>query len=110
MSLEKTFGAIAHDIATAAEKVKAAVIFAASKVPALEKDAASLESVAAGVVEAVNPGAGALITAAEAVLTKIFSAVDAAGAAATANGLNVTLDVDTVKSIQAVLPTIKAAK
>lgn len=109
MGIEKTLGAVAHDFVLAAEKVKATVAKAVADLPALQKDAATAEAVVNGVVEAVYPGSAAALVAIEAIVTKAFQVIQAAGPAVSADGLNVNFDVATVKAAQAVIPTITAA-
>lgn len=107
-TIEKDLGKAAHDIAVGAEKVKAAVVDVAQT---LAKDAPSIaqaETLAEGVAEKLSPGAEAVVAAIIAVAGKIFAAVDAAGAAASANGLSVTLDTALIQSVQAALPAVKA--
>ena len=104
-----SFGTVAHDIVVEAERVKADVLKVISDIPAISKDATTLSTVVNGVLAAVNPGAAAVAAAVEAVITKIFTAIDTAGPAVAANGLNVSLDVNEVKAVQAALPTLKAA-
>lgn len=109
MSIETDLGKAAHDIAVGAEKVKAAVIKVASTI---EKDAPEiqkLEELAAGVAEELSPGTAAVVAAIIAAAGKVFAAVDSAAAAATANGLSLSLDSATITAVRAALPTLKAA-
>lgn len=105
--LKTDLGKVAHAFVVGAEKLKAAVIGAAGEVEKIKPEIAIIEGIANQVANAVYPGAGVVMVAVETVLDKIFTAVEAAGEAGTANGLNVTLDIATVNAIKDALPIVK---
>ena len=107
-TLEADLGKVGHAFVVGAEKLKSVVIAVASD---LQKEApaiAEAETLANSVADAIYPGSATVLAAIEATLSKVFNAVDAAGAAAGADALNVSLDVATVAAIKAALPTVKA--
>ena len=57
----------------------------------------------------VSPQAANIERAGSAVLGVVINALDAAGAAAGANGLNVTLDAQVVADIKAIASAVKGA-
>jgi hypothetical protein len=103
-----TFKGIVTKFVAAAKDFKAAVLKAANKAPAIlndvEKDAPEVEAL----VELAFPGSAAVEQAALAAFETILDAVEAAGPAASANGLSVSLDKNLVASVQAVIPAVKA--
>jgi hypothetical protein len=100
---------IEHAFATAAsDVVKTAKFVETSVLPVLQKaqaQASTIESVTA----LVSPSAANIERAGFAVLGVVINAIDAAGAAAGANGLNVTLDASLVADIKAIAAAVKAA-
>lgn len=108
MSVSADLGKVGHAFVVGAEKLKAAVIAASSFLQKEAPEVATLEALANGVAETIYPGASTVATSIEAVLGKVFDAVDAAGDAASANGLSLTLDQATVTAIKAALPIVKA--
>lgn len=108
-TVETDLGKVGHAIVMDAEKVKAAIMKVASSTPAIQNDAATIELVINGVLAEVAPGAAVIAAAIEAVVSKVFSAIDALGSAAAADAMNVSLDVATVKAVKAALPSVKAA-
>lgn len=106
-TVEADLGKVAHAFTTGAEKLKAAIIGAAGVIDKAEPEIATIETVANGVVAQIYPGAGLVAASIEAVMAKVFSAIDAAGAAAAANGMNLQLDQATVDAVKAALPTVK---
>jgi len=109
MSIESALGKAAHDIVIAAEKVKAALVDAGKDLGKAAPDIQEAGTLLTGVATAISPADGAKVAAAvEAIIGKVLSVVDAASAAASANGLSVSLDAATVASVKAILPTVKA--
>ena len=98
-----------HDLAIAAQKIVADAKFVETKVlPVLQKaqaQATTIESVTA----LVDPNAANIERVAFAVLGTIINAVQAAGAAAGANGLNVALDASLVTDVKAVASAVQSA-
>jgi methyl coenzyme M reductase alpha subunit len=108
MGLETDLGKVGHAFVVGSEKLKAALLRAENLITAAAPEIAIVENVINNVVDEIYPGAGKVSTAIELGMSKVFSAVDAAGAAAGANGLSVTLDDATVIAIKAALPLVKA--
>jgi hypothetical protein len=106
-TIEADLGKVAHAFASGAAKLKAAIIGAAGVIDKAEPEIQVIEGLANGVVAQIYPGAEIVVKAIEAAMSKIFTAVDAAGAAATANGLSLQLDQATVDAVKAALPTVK---
>jgi hypothetical protein len=88
--------------------VKNAVIKIAGLTPEITAELQKIAPTAEAISNMILPGSGAF----EAHLVDVWSAVasniDAAGAAATANGVNVTLDQALVDQIKAFIPAVKA--
>lgn len=107
-TVEKDLGKVAHAFVVGASKLKAAIIGAAGLVDKAEPEIKVIEDLANSVVAQIYPEASIVALAIEAALNKVFTAVDAAAAAAAVDGLNVSLDIATVNAIKAALPQIKA--
>ena len=107
-TIEADLGKVGHAFVVGAEKLKAAIVGAAGVVDKAEPEIKVIEDLANGVVAQIYPGAGVVAQAIEAAMSKVFTAIDAAGAAASANGLNLQLDQATVDAVKAALPTVKA--
>lgn len=104
-----SFKGFVSKFVAAAKDFKAAVLKAAAKAPAV---AAEVEKDAPEVVQLVElafPGFAAVEQTALVAFEAICDAVEAAGPAAAANGLSVSLDKTLIADIQAVLPALKAA-
>jgi hypothetical protein len=103
-----TFKGIVSKFVAAAKDFKSAVLTAAEKLPAIaadvQKDAPEVEAL----VALAFPGAAAIEEAALVAFEAICAAVEAAGPAASANGLSVSLDKTLIASVQGVLPALKA--
>jgi hypothetical protein len=103
------FTNIEHVLATAAsDVVKTAKFVEVSVLPVLKKaqaDQATIESI----TSLVSPQAANIERVGFAVLGVVISALDAADAAASANGLNVSLDAQLVADIKAIASAVKAA-
>ena len=103
-------GTLVSDFKKAGDDVKAFVLRAAEAAPAAVATVVKDEAAVSKVVEAFVPGSTAVITLANTLLDLVANAVEAAGSAAGANGLSVSLDQATVASVKAVIATAKAAK
>ena len=103
-----SFKGVVSKLVSAAKAFKSDVLKAAEKAPAIaaevQKDAPEIEAL----VALASPGAAAIEQAALAAFEVITTAVEAAGPAATANGLSVSLDKTLIADVQAVLPQLKA--
>lgn len=103
-----TFKGVVSKLVAAAKDVKSAILKAAEEAPAIaatvEKDAPELN----GLLETFFPGAAAAEQTALEAFEVIIDAVEAAGPAASSNGLSVSLDQTLVAKCQAVLPALKA--
>lgn len=106
-TIEADLGKVGHAFVVGAEKLKAAIIGAAGVVDKAQPEIQVIEGVANSVVAQIYPGADLVAKAIEAAMAKAFAAVDALGAASTANGLNVQLDQAAVDAVKAALPTVK---
>ena len=106
-TIEADLGKVGHAFVVGAAKLKAVIIQAAGVVDKAEPEIKVIEDLANGVVEQIYPGAGLVAVGIEAAMAKVFAAVDAAGAAASANGLSLQLDQATVDAVKAALPTVK---
>ncbi len=104
---ETFWGKVAHAFTIGAKELKSAIIAAAGVIDKSEPEIATIEALANGVVAQIYPGAGLVTAAIEAGMGKLFAAVDAAGEAASANGLSLQLDEATVTAIKAALPSVK---
>jgi hypothetical protein len=100
---------VEHALAVAAsDTVKAARFVEVSVLPVLKTVKAD-ESTIEAVTELVNPQAANIERAGFAVLGVVINALDAAGAAAGANGLNVSFDAQLVADIKAIAGAVKGA-
>ena len=98
-----------HALAVAAsDTVKAAKFVEVSVLPVLKKAQAD-QSTIESITELVSPQAANIERAGFAVLGEVINAIDAAGAAAGANGLNVSLDAQLVADIKAIAAAVKGA-
>lgn len=107
-TIETDLGKVGHAFVIGAEKLKAAIIGAAGVIDKAAPEIATIEGVANSVAEQIYPGAGLVAGAIEGAMSKVFTAVDSAAAAAGADGMNIQLDQATVTAIKAALPTVKA--
>jgi hypothetical protein len=103
-----TFKGVVAKLVAAAKDFKSEVLKAAEKAPIIaadvQKDAPEVEAL----VELAFPGAAAVEQLALAAFEAIADAVEAAGPAAAANGLSVSLDKTLIADVQAALPALKA--
>lgn len=107
-SVKTDLGKVGHAFVVGAHALKSALAWAAGEEQAIAPQIAAVEAVANKVVAAIYPGAEVVAIAIEGVMSKVFAAIDAAGAAAGAAGMNVELDVATVNAIKAALPIVKS--
>ena len=100
---------IEHSLAVAAsDMVKVAKFVETSVLPVLKKaqaDQGTIESI----TSLVSPQAANIERAGFAVLGVVINAIDAAGTAAAANGLNVSLDAQLIADIKAIAGAVKGA-
>ena len=97
---------IEHALATAASgTLKAAKFGETSVLPVLKKAQADQSTIEA-VTSLVSPQAANIERVGFAVLGVVINALDAAGAAAGANGLNVTLNARPVADIKSIAPLV----
>lgn len=108
MSIGADLGKVGHAFVVGAEKLKAAILWAAGEEKKIAPEVTTLETIANAVVGSIYPGADLVLVAIESTMSKVFNAVDATGDAATADGLNIQLDLATIAAIKAALPTVKA--
>lgn len=108
VSIETDLGKVGHAFVTGASKLKAVLIWAAGEETKIAPEIAAVENVANAVAAAIYPGADKVALAIEAVFGKALEAVVALGDAATANAMNISLDVDAVNKLKAALPIVKA--
>jgi len=100
---------IEHALATAAaDTVKAAKFVKTSVLPVLKKAQAD-QSTIEGVTALVRPQAADIERAGFVVLGVVIKALDNAGTAAGASGLNVSLDAQLVGDIKSIAPVVKSA-
>jgi hypothetical protein len=100
---------VEHALAVAAsDVVKTAKFVETSVLPAL-KTAQANEATIESITSLVSPSAANIERAGFAVLGVVINALDAAGAAASANGLNVTFDAQLVADIKAIASAVKGA-
>ena len=100
---------IEHSLAVAAsDTVKVAKFVETSVLPVLKKVQADQSTIEA-VTGLVNPQAANIERAGFAVLGVVINALDAAGAAGSANGLNVSLDAQLLADIKAIAAAVKGA-
>jgi hypothetical protein len=103
-----TFKGIVSKLVAAAKDFKSDLLIAAEKAPVImadiQKDAPEVQAL----VSLAFPGAAAVEQAAMVAFEAIADAVEAAGPAASTNGLSVSLDKTLIASVQSVLPALKA--
>jgi hypothetical protein len=100
---------VEHAFATAAsDTVRVAKFVETSVLPVLKKAQADQSTIEA-VTALVSPQAANIERVGFAVLGVVIKSIDAAGAAAGANGLNVILDAQLVADIKAIAAAVKGA-
>jgi hypothetical protein len=100
---------VEHALAVAAQDVVKTAKFVETSVLPVLKTAQANESTIESVTALVSPQAANIERAGFAVLGVVINALDTAGAAAGANGLNVTLDAQLVADIKAIAAVVKGA-
>ena len=100
---------VEHALAVAAQDVVKTVKFVETSVLPVLKSAQANESTIESVTSLVSPSAANIERAGFAVLGVVINALDAAGAAAGANGLNVSFDAQLVADIKAIAAAVKGA-
>jgi hypothetical protein len=100
---------VEHALATAAQDVVKTAKFVETSVLPVLKSAQANQSTIETVTSLVSPQAANIERAGFAVLGVIINAIDAAGSAAGANGLNVTLDAQLVADVKAIAAAVKGA-
>jgi hypothetical protein len=103
-----TFKGIVSKLVGAAKDFKAAVLKAAEDTPGIVADVQKDAPEVAALVELAFPGYAAIEQTALAAFEAIAQAVEDAGPAASANGLQVNLDKNIIADVQAALPALKA--
>jgi hypothetical protein len=107
-TMSVSFKGIASKIVAAAKDFKSAILKAAEEAPVIaadvQKDAPEVEAL----LDLAFPGAAAIEQVSLSAFEALADAVEAAGPAASANGLSVTLDKTLIADIQASLPALKA--
>lgn len=98
---DHAFAAAAKDIVGTAKTIQSSVL------PVLTKAATQASTIEA-VTGLVSPAAANIERAAFAVLGTIIKAINDAGAAIAAGGINVQLDAALVADVKAILPAVKA--
>jgi hypothetical protein len=106
MSFIKSLETIYSD--AAADVVKSAKFIAEKVLPVLEKASANASTVEA-ITSLVSPQAANVESAGFAVLGVVIKAIEDAGTAAGAGGLNVSLDATLVADIKSIIPAVKSA-
>lgn len=107
VQVETDLAKVGHAFVKGATELKAALTWAAGEEQALAPEITAVENVVNKVVAAVYPGSDVVAAAIEAVFAKALSAVDALGAAASADAVNVELDTAAVNAVKAALPIVK---
>lgn len=100
---------VVSDFKKDAEAVKSFILKAAADAPAVVATVAKDEASISKVVEAFLPQSTGVINLANTLLDLVANAVESAGEAASVNGLSVSLDQATVKSVQAVITAAKTS-
>jgi hypothetical protein len=103
-----SFAGVAKKIVEALRDVKKAIVKAANEAPVVMKVIEETAPEVEAISNLILPGAGEVEAAGLLVLEALAGAIEAAGGAAGANGLNVTLDAEIVAAVGKVIPTLKA--
>ena len=98
-----------HALAVAASDVVKTAKFVETSVLPVLKQAQANQSTIESITSLVSPSAANIERAGFAVLGVVINAIDAAGSAAGANGLNVTLDAQLVADVKAIAAAVKGA-
>ena len=100
---------VEHALALAAQDVVKTAKFVETSVLPVLKSAQANQSTIETVTSLVSPQAANIERAGFGVLGVVINAMDAAGTAAGANGLNVTFDAQLVADIKAIAAAVKGA-
>jgi hypothetical protein len=103
------FTNVEHALAAAAQDVVKTAKFVETSVLPVLKQAQANQSTIESITSLVSPQAANIERAGFAVLGVIINAIDAAGSAASANGLNVSLDAQLVADVKAIAAAVKGA-
>ena len=107
-SIKNEFGHAAQDIVKVAKAIKSAVSAAAAEAPALVADLQKAAPTIEGLTALAAPQFVAVEQLAFNAFGVVANAVEAAGPAAAANGVSITLDQALINDVKAVLPAIKS--
>lgn len=99
-----SFSSLGHAFAYCAQKI----VQGAKVIESVLAKVAATEPVVEQITSMIDPSAVILERAAYALLGMALHAVHDAGEAASAQGLNISLDVQTVQDLKALLPAVKA--
>jgi hypothetical protein len=102
-------GTLVSDFKKDAEAVKNFIVKVAGEAPTVIQTVAADEAKIAPVIEAFVPGAASAIALGNTVLDAVAQAIEDAGEAAGASGVNVSFDQTVVKDVQALIAAAKAA-
>lgn len=108
LTIETDLGKVGHAFVVGAEKLKAALIWAAGEEQKIAPEVAAVENVVNSVIATIYPGADKVALAIEAVFARALDAVSKLGPAAAADAMNVPLDIAAVNALKAALPIVKA--
>ena len=100
---------VEHAFAIAAQDVVKTAKFVETSVLPVLKSAQANQSTIESITSLVDPNAANIERAGFAVLGVVINALDAAGTAAGANGLNVSFDAQLVADIKAIAGAVKGA-
>src|SRR5579883_1761315 len=99
---------VEHALATAAhDTVKVARFVEHQVLPALQKAQAN-ESTVEAITGLVSPQAANIERVSFAVLGKVIAAIQAAENAASAGGVNISIDAELVSAVKAILPAVQS--
>lgn len=101
--------AVVSDLAKAGNDVKKFIEKVAGEAPSIVQDVTADEQKLAPVIEAFLPGSAKAFALAMKLLDGAAQIVEDAGTAASANGLSVTLDEQTVSDLKGVIASAKTA-
>lgn len=102
-----SFKGIIAKLVAAAKSFKSDILRAADKAPTIVAEVAKDAPEVGAVVELAFPGAAAIEEAGVTLIELVAEAIEAAGPAAAANGLSISLDKVLVGKIQSLLPAVK---
>lgn len=103
-----SFSGVVTKLVSYAKDVKSEILKIAEEAPTVAADVSKDAPEVEAVTELLFPGAAAVEQTALTAFEAIADAVEAAGPAATENGLSVNLDKDLIAAVQKVMPSLKA--